>query len=69
MREETLTPFDEASRLWQASSPDSLATGPEACGEPDQATPADRLAYLFRHCGGGAHPLRQALADYRGVNP
>lgn len=45
---------------------DDAAVLPEAPEPADApAAPEDRLAYLFRHCP--SHPLRQILADHRGV--
>lgn len=63
----TLTSLDQASPPPPASQPTSPAVLLEAAGQPGaKPTPAARLAYLFRRCPG--HPLRQILADHRGVD-
>lgn len=66
MSAETLIPLDEALPLTPVLPPARTEGLPVATGLPDtQVNPGARLAYLFRRCQ--AHPLRQVLADHRGV--
>lgn len=65
MAAESLTPCDKA-----AQPPALLPAGPALVLDPSSLSeapspPAARQAYLFRRCQ--AHPLRQLLAEHRGV--
>ncbi|MBV5290853.1 MAG: hypothetical protein JZU58_00775 [Curvibacter lanceolatus] len=67
MSTEILIPLDEANPPSPALLPASPAARLHAAEHPDAPpTPGERLAYLFRRCQ--AHPLRQVLADHRGVH-
>lgn len=67
MPAEILIPLDEADSPSPSVSPPSPVVLLDAAGQTDaNLTPGARLAHLFRHCP--AHPLRQIVADYRGVH-
>ncbi len=66
MPAQTLTPVEEADSPALALQPPGPVLLLDVAGLPeDPSTPGARLAYLFRRCQ--AHPLRQILADHRGV--
>lgn len=67
MPAETLIPLDEAALPPPTLLPASPAVLLDTAGLPESpSSPGARLAYLFRRCQ--AHPLRQILADHRGVH-
>lgn len=67
MPAQTLIPVEEADSPAQALPPPGPVVLLEAAELPEESpTPGERLAYLFRRCQ--AHPLRQILADHRGVH-
>jgi len=67
MPAETLIPLYEADLPPPALLPVSPTPLLDASGLSDAPPSPDvRLAYLFRRCQ--AHPLRQILADHRGVH-
>lgn len=69
MRAQTLPSLDDRD-------PPPVARPPACSAVPSEPvlpasvspSPALRLAYLFRHGPGRAHPLYQALAVHRGVS-
>ena len=66
MPAEILIPLDEADAPSPSLSPPTPVVLLDAAGQTDaRPTAGERLAHLFRHCP--APPLRQIVADHRGV--